>query len=372
MYRFSFHIALWFFVMGMTLSLSVAQGKEIPLSTQEDNSNPNLFQVKDFIFEHVGDSYEWHITTWGNKHIAIPLPVIVYSRERGWHLFLSSKLHHGAHQGLYIADSGKYKGKLVTRNGEGEEVRPFDISLTKNAVALIINGIILIILVMSMVRLYKKRPLQSVPGGFMGAMELFIMNIHDDLIKPCVGPEYKRYAPYLLTVFFFILINNIMGLIPFFPGGAATTGNIAVTCVLALCTFIAINLFGNKEYWREVLWPDVPVWMKAPLPLMPLIELFGLVTKPFALMIRLFVNIMAGHAIVLGLTCLIFLTVSMGPILNSSMTVVSVVMGIMMGLLELLVAYIQAYVFTMLSAVFIGLSRPHSHHSKSEIQPLLH
>jgi F-type H+-transporting ATPase subunit a len=159
-----------------------------------------------------------------------------------------------------------------------------------------------------------------------------------------------------------------MGLIPFFPGGASTTGNIAVTLVLSLCTFLAVNLFGNKEYWKEVFWPDVPLWMKAPVPLMPLIELFGVFSKPFALTIRLFANIMAGHAIILGLTSMIFLTVSMGPVINTSMTALSVIMTIFMSLLELLVAYIQAYVFTMLSAVFIGLAHPEAHHHKPKQQ----
>ncbi|MCL2097804.1 MAG: F0F1 ATP synthase subunit A [Bacteroidales bacterium] len=337
------------------------------LSAQGENSEATKkFDVKEFIFSHTGDSYGWHITTWGDTHITIPLPIIAYSKEKGWHLFMSSKLDHKEYKGFYIAQEGKYVGKLAERNAAGEEVRPIDLSLTKNAAALIINSIILICIVMSLVRWYRKRPSRSVPGGFVGAMEMFVMNIHDDLIKPCVGAEYKRYAPYLLTAFFFILINNLMGLIPFFPGGASTTGNMAVTMVLALCTFFVVNLFGNKEYWKEILWPDVPVWMKIPIPLMPVIELFGIFTKPFALMIRLFANIMAGHAIILGLTCLVFLTVVKGPTVNASMSAISVILSVLMSFLELLVAYIQAYVFTMLSAVFIGLSRPKAHHHKTK------
>lgn len=352
-------------LLAVLLSTPSALGRE----AAETGTDTKKLNVKEFILEHVGDAYEWHITTWGGRHLSIPLPVIAYTKEQGWNLFMSSKLHHGAYRGFYISHEGAHNGKLVTYNREGAEARPLDLSLTKNATAIIINCIILICIVLSVVRWYKKHPLRSVPRGFIGAVEMFIMNIHDELIKPCVGADYKRYAPYLLTAFFFILINNLMGLIPFFPGGAATTGNIAVTFVMALCTFVAVNLFGNKEYWREVLWPDVPVWMKAPLPLMPLIEVFGLFTKPFALMVRLFANILAGHAIVLGLTCLIFLTVTMGPALNAGMTAISVVMTILMSFLELLVAYIQAYVFTMLSAVFIGLSRP-QHHHQPKIQPI--
>ena len=349
------HIILICFLFAALLSAPEAFGKERVEDTK-------AFDVKEFIFEHVGDAYEWHAFTWGQTHLTIPLPVIVYSKERGWNLFLSSKLHHGSYKGFYVAQGGDHDGKLVEQNSVGAEIRPLDLSLTKNSAALIINSMIMIVLVMGLVRWYRKRAPRSVPGGVVGMMELFIMNIHDEVIKPCVGPEYKRYAPYLLTAFFFILINNVMGLIPLFPGGASTTGNIAVTMTLALCTFLMINLFGNKEYWKEVFWPDVPVWMKAPIPLMPIIELFGLFTKPFALMIRLFANIMAGHTIILGLTCLIFLTVRMGPAINTSMTAVSVVMSILMSFLELLVAYIQAYVFTMLSAVFIGLAHPQAHH----------
>ena len=337
---------------------------------EETASDTKKFNVKEFIFSHAGDSYGWHVTTWGDTHITIPLPIIAYSKDKGWNFFLSSKLHHGEYKGFYLAEEGEYKGKLVERNAAGKEVRPIDLSLTKNAAALIINSVILICIVLGMVRWYKKRPSRSVPKGFVGAMEMFVMNIHDDLIKPCAGHKYQRYAPYLLTVFFFIFINNMMGLIPFFPGGASTTGNIAVTMTLALCTFFVVNLFGNKEYWKEILWPDVPTWMKAPIPLMPVLELFGIFTKPFALMIRLFANIMAGHAIILGLSCLIFLTVVKGPAVNAGMTFISVIMSILMNFLELLVAYIQAYVFTMLSAVFIGLSQPEAHHHKAKTPKL--
>ena len=167
----------------------------------------------------------------------------------------------------------------------------------------------------------------------------------------------KESAPYLLTAFFFVLVNNLMGILPIFPGGANVTGNIAITLVLALCTFLFTNICGTKAYWKDIFWPKVPLWLKVPVPLMPMIELFGIFTKPFALMIRLFANIMAGHAAILSLVAIIFITVKAGPVINGSMTVISVLFGIFMDMLELLVAFIQAYVFTMLSAVFIGLSR---------------
>jgi F-type H+-transporting ATPase subunit a len=226
-----------------------------------------------------------------------------------------------------------------------------------------INSLVLVLIILGVSRWYRKRtPDSPSPKGFVGLMEMMIMMVNDDIVKSCVGKDYKRYAPYLLTAFFFIFVNNLMGLIPIFPGGGNVTGNIAVTLVLACMTFIAVNVFGTKEYWKEILWPEVPTWLKCPLPLMPLIELFGLFTKPFALTVRLFANIMAGHSVILALTCIIFITASLGSVLNGSMTVVSVLFAVFMNCLELLVAFIQAYVFTMLSAVFIGLSRVESHH----------
>ena len=321
--------------------------------------------VKELILEHLADSYTWHITKIGENDIAIPLPVIVYSKTSGWHAFLSFEFYkEPVHEGLYIAPEGEYKGKIVEKDAQGAEVRPFDISITKVAFSLLFNSALLIFIIMFVARSYKKGVFES-KKGFVGVMEMFIMNINDDVIKPCIGKDYKRFSPYLLTVFFFVFTNNLMGLIPLFPGGANVTGNIAITFVLAICTFIIVQFFGTKEYWREIFWPDVPMWLKVPIPLMPVIELVGVFTKPFALMIRLFANILAGHSIVLGLTALVFVTVKLGASMNASMTVVSVIFTVFINMVELLVAYIQAYVFTMLSAVFIGLARVEPHHHKS-------
>ncbi|MDH6535465.1 ATP synthase F0 subunit A [Parabacteroides sp. 52] len=314
--------------------------------------------VKEIVFEHLGDSYEWHMTQWGEKEFVIHLPVIVKGKEKGWHIFSSARLAHGAeYEGFHIASEGEYKGKVVEINPAGDKVRPsLDISLTKNALALWINCIVLLCLILPLVNWYKKST-HTPPSGWKGAVEILMINIRDEVIKPCIGEDYKRFTPYLLTVFFFIFINNIMGLIPFFPGGANVTGNIAITLVLALCTFLAVNLTGTKEYWKEIFWPEVPVWLKLPAPIMPVIEIFGVFTKPFALMIRLFANIMAGHSVILGLICLIFITVSMGAAINTGMSILAVLFSVFMNFVEILVAYIQAYVFTLLSAVFIGLSK---------------
>ena len=353
----------------------VANAQEIPATAipeeAESQGGENPVDVKGIVFGHIGDSYEWHITTWGDVHVTIPLPVIVYSEISGWHFFMSSRLeeNEGSYEGLTIAPAGsRYEGKLVEYDAEGNEVRPWDFSITKVSFALLINSFILLLVILGVARWYRKKPLESpAPKGFVGFMEMFIMMVNDDIIKSCIGPKYRKFAPYLLTAFFFIFINNLMGLVPFFPGGANVTGNIAITMVLAICTFLAVNIFGTKAYWKDIFWPDVPWWLKVPIPMMPLIEFFGVFTKPFALMIRLFANMLAGHMAMLVLTCLIFISASMGPLLNGTLTVASVAFNIFMNALELLVAFIQAYVFTMLSAVFIGLAQIEEHGHQTEV-----
>lgn len=328
----------------------------------------NTVDVKGIVFGHIGDSYQWHVTTWGHVHVTIPLPVIVYSETTGWHAFLSSRLEEndGSYEGLTIAPAGsRYEGKLIEHDAAGAEIRPWDFSITKVVFALLFNSILLVVLVLFAARWYRKNShREKSPGGFTGFMEMFIMMVNDDIIKSCVGPNYRKFAPYLLTAFFFIFINNMMGLVPLFPGGANVTGNIAITMVLALCTFLAVNLFGTKHYWKDIFWPDVPWWLKVPIPMMPFIEFLGILTKPFALMIRLFANMLAGHMAMLVLTCLIFISASMGPALNGTLTAASVLFNIFMNMLELLVAFIQAYVFTMLSAVFIGLAQEEPVHGE--------
>lgn len=338
----------------------------VPLSAA--HAQEGEVDVAEMLFGHIGDSYGWHITDWNGSHITIPLPCIVHS-STGWHVFMSSKVEHGhEYEGLFLAEEGRYEGKIVEQMADGTIARPFDISITKNVASLMITALLLIALVLGTAKWYRKHDAaeEGAPKGFAGLMEMMIMMVNDDLIKPSIGEHcYRKYAPYLLTVFFFIFLSNLLGIVPFFPGGANVTGNIAVTMVLALCTFFAINIFGNRHYWKEILWPDVPVFLKFPIPIMQTIELFGMISKPFSLMVRLFANIMAGHAMILGLVAVIFVTVKLGPVINGSMTVIAMLFGVFMDCLELLVAFIQAYVFTMLSAVFIGLSRQEEHTTKT-------
>ena len=315
--------------------------------------------MQEYLFGHIGDAYEWHITTVNGRPVSIALPVIVRSKTTGWHVFSSRHLEEGEeYEGLFISQEERFNGKVVERAADGTLVRPLDLSITKNVFSLMINCTLILVLVLGTARWYRRHDvLRETPRGLVGIMEMLIVMVEDDIIKEGVGKDYKRYSPYLLTAFFFIFINNLMGIVPFFPGGANLTGNIAITLVLAVCTFIAVNLFGNKHYWKDILWPDVPLFLKVPLPLMPIIEIIGLFTKPFSLMIRLFANIMAGHCMILGVVAVIFITAKMGPAINGSLSVIAVLFGVFMDVLECLVAFLQAYVFTMLSAVFIGMSR---------------
>ena len=320
----------------------------------EEAKEGEQINIPEIVLEHLADSYEWHIASYQGKHLSIPLPIIIRSGNTGeWHFCTA----HSLPDGFFFSE--EHHGKIYEKMADGSAKRPLDLSITKDVAQIWIVVAILITVFLSCARWYKKHDEKSdAPGGFVGMMEMFVMMIHDDVIKSSIGEKhYKPYAPYLLTVFFFIFTTNLVGLIPIFPGGANVTGNINITLFLAVCTMLAINIFANKEYWKEIFWPDVPLFLKAyPAPVMPLIELFGVFTKPFALMIRLFANMMAGHAVMLSFTCVIFLGWSMGVGFGLGLNTFSIIMLLFMNLLELLVAFVQAYVFTMLSAVFIGLA----------------
>lgn len=309
--------------------------------------------ISEVVLEHLSDAYEWHIVSYESKHLSIPLPIIVRSSATGeWYFCLPSTLPEP-----FFFDK-THHGKIYEKLADGTSVRPVDLSITKVVLQIWIAVAIMLIVFLTCMRWYRSHDtLKEAPKGLVGAMELIVMTIYDDVVKSSIGEaQYKRFAPYLLTVFFFILTCNLVGLIPIFPGGANVTGNINVTLFLAVCTMIAINLFGNKEYWKDIFWPNVPVFLKV-IPLMPVIEVFGVFTKPFALMIRLFANMMAGHAVILSFTCVIFLGWSMGVGFGIGLNIFSVIMLLFMNLLEFLVAFVQAYVFTLLSAVFIGLAQ---------------
>jgi len=330
------------------------------------------FNATEYILEHVSDSHEWHILTKKDgHHVSVPLPVILYSKHSGFHMFMSSKLAHGhSHEGFQMGHGSvevlnkkgetvekSLNGKIIELDEHGELVEaglPLDFSITKNVFMMLLSVIILLWVFLSLAKAYKKMGI-SEPKGLAGFIEPVIVFIEEDVAIPNIGEEkYVRFMPYLLTVFFFILLNNLMGLIPFFPFGANVTGNIALTFVLATITFLITQFSSNKGHWQHVFaTPGVP---KPLLLIMIPVEIIGLFTKPFALMVRLFANITAGHIIVLSLISMIFIFKSV------FVAVPSLVMVIFMDFIELLVAFLQAYIFTLLSALFIGMAMPEHHH----------
>lgn len=320
-------------------------------SRETHSGEHDKFEPGKFVIDHIKDHHEWHlITTSEGKHISVPLPVIIYSKYQGLQVFMSSKLAHGhEYKNFYIPNDGEYKGKIVEKTETEDLYLPLDFSITQVVAAMIFASIILMILFIRMGRIYKKERL-IVPTGLNGFLEPMIVFIRNEIALPNIGEEkFERFMPYLLTVFFFILINNLMGILPpIMPFGANVTGNIAVTMVLAIFTLIITQFSGTKDYWKHIFTPPgVPKWLT---PILIPLEVVGIFVKPFALMIRLFANITAGHIIILSLVSLIFIfeTIVVAP--------ASIAIVLFMNILEILVAFLQAYVFTLLSALFIGLA----------------
>ncbi len=349
-----------------------AQAEEAEMQTEEALSEeaeakPEKFDAKSFIFGHTGDSYCYHITEINEKPICVWLPVIVKSKETGWHCFSSKHVcelkegetfnHKGSNFYVSPINADQYPGKLVEVSSTGELKRPFDISFTKNAFGIFLVSIFLLAFFLPAAYKYKKDPMAK-PTKYQGMVEWLTYTVLDGIIAPNIPEKkVKKFAPYLLTAFFFIFFSNLFGLIPIFPFSANVTGNLSITIVLALMTYFIVNIFGNKHYWKDILWPDVPIFLKA-FPLMPIIELISTITKPFALMVRLFANILAGHIVIMVLMALIFIIGGMyGAGMGGVISIVSIFMTIFMTCLELLVAYIQAYVFTILSSLFIGMAQ---------------
>lgn len=322
------------------------------------------FDPKEIIFDHLGDGYGWEVPF--DHHHRIPLPVMLWADNGTFHCFSSSHITHGKPyvDGEYtwiLAKEGPNKGKVVQLLADGTELKPaFDMSITKNVCALWISVIVVLLVCLPVARWHKKHGFKA-PRGFRGAIESLIDFIYKGVIKPTLGADSRRFAPYLLTVFMFIFIMNLLGLIVVFPGGANLTGNIAVTLVLSLITFFCTNLFARKHYWKEIFWPDVPIWLKCPIPIMQMIELFGVLTKPASLTVRLFANMMGGHMIVIVLTLIIFIMADFGAAAAGAATAVSIVFSIFMLMLDVLVSFIQAFVFTMLSTTFIAMAQERGH-----------
>jgi F-type H+-transporting ATPase subunit a len=354
--------------------------------TGKHETKEEKFNTSKIIMEHIADAHDWHL--WG--HTSIHLPVILYT-DKGIEMFSSGNFNHGhdAYKGkLYTYQIIESKVKIV-KAAEAHEATPavvmdehhnvaeaheatdahaataeahdghpapiideaatshlIDFSITKNVASMMVSMLFLFLIFFSVAAAYKKRGINA-PKGLQSWIEPLIVFVRDEIARPNLGEKYQKFMPYLLTVFFFIWMNNMLGLVPFFPGGANVTGNIAVTLVLAVITFIITTINGTKTYWSHVFTPHVPLWLY---PLMVPVEIIGLFTKPFALMIRLFANITAGHILVLSLVCLIFIFKSL-PVAG-----VSVPFVVFISVIEMLVAFIQAFIFTILSALYIGMA----------------
>lgn len=353
--------------LGLSILFSISANAEVNPTSKGDGDN-TTFDAKSMIMHHVKDAYGFHLWDWDGHPVSMPLPVILWT-DNGLTTFMSNEFHHdydgkviveknggkfvNLHEKVYQLDAGATK---VAMDGEGHPSNahiPIDISITRNVLMLFISAFLLILLFTAAARRYKKSE-DNVPTGIAGFLEPLVVFVRDEIGIPMIGEKkYKRFMPYLLTVFFFIWINNIFGLIPIF-NGANLSGNIAFTMVLAIFTFIITTLSGNANYWKHIFWmPGVPVPMK--IFLMP-IEIIGMFVKPISLMIRLFANITAGHIIVLALMSLIFVfkSVAVAP--------VSVAFSLFIGVIEIIVTAIQAYIFTVLSALYFGMATEEAHH----------
>ncbi len=363
----------------MRISLFAASGEDSRLVAADSFavhglkglSETEKFNPGKMIVEHVVDAYEWHILEMGHFKLSIPLPVLLYS-EGKFYSFFSNQFHNELHsyKGFTIAEEGPHKGKIVTVK-EAITGQPgptiIDMSITKTVLAIFLSGLFLIFIFTSVARKYQRNP-NIAPTGLQNLLEPLILFIRDDVAKSSIGVKnYEKYMPYLLTIFFFIFFNNLLGIVPFFPGGANVTGNIAVTGVMAVFTFIITSFSGNKHYWVDIVnTPGVPWWLKFPIPLMPIVEIIGIITKPFVLMVRLFANMTAGHIIILGFISIIFIFGQMSTALGIGVGIPTLLFMVFMDLLELLVAVIQAYVFTLLSALYFGLALAEpEHHAKA-------
>ena len=338
---------------------------------ETEKTEKKAFDANEVIFGHVLDAHEFHFLSYKGSdgvqhHATIPLPVILYSKEKGFDVFMSSKFEHGEQNykgydlltdeeiaGMDSVNKKKYTaGQIVAVNDDGainNDLKVYDVSLTRNVVQMILALTLLVWVLLYMAKKYRSgQGITSAPKGIQNVMETLINFIRDEVAVPNLGHKYKKYFPYLLTVFFFILINNLVGLI---PGSANVTGNIAFTMVLAVISFIVIMFSTNKHYWGHIFNPPVPVGVK---PILVLVEALGVLTKPFALMIRLFANMIAGHIIIISLISLIFIFGSLSTAIGWGFSPLSIAFVVFIYFIELLIAFLQAYIFTILTAVFIG------------------
>ncbi|MGM0572805.1 MAG: F0F1 ATP synthase subunit A [Bacteroidota bacterium] len=340
------------------------------ISADEEKQQNTTVNLRHLIVGHALDAYQWHLFAIGEREISMPLPVILFYEGR-FFFFSSHHFHHGesSHKGFRIAEEGPRKGRIIPVLDDGVTPDPnasfvYDFSITKNVAAIFFSSGLLCLIFISVGRRYRKSGSNTIPSGLAAFFEPLILFVRDQIAILAIGPHrYHKFMPYLLTVFFFILLNNLLGLVPFFPGGANVTGNISVTFVLAMFTFFTTHWYANKAYWRHMFnMPGVPVFLKLPVPILPVIEIVGAVIKPFVLMIRLFANIAAGHMVILSIASLIFVLGSVSVLRGFAISPVTVLYLLFLNFLKILVAFLQAYIFTMFSAFFFGMAVPEADH----------
>ena len=311
-------------------------------SESQEKAHEEEFIISDVILDHVMDSHEWHLT----ESLVIPLPIIIYSEEKGLDFFSSANFFEHHHPVEY--KGYKLENNHILFSDSGESV--LDLSITKNVAMLLVNTAILLFVFLSVAKAYKTNAGKA-PKGIQSLFEPIIIFVRDEIVKPNISHHHERYLPYLLTLFFVVLFGNLLGLL---PGAGNLTGNITFTLFLALITFFITNFSGNKNYWSHIFWtPGVPMALR---PIILPVEIIGIFTKPFSLTIRLFVAITAGHIVLLSLICLTFIFNSYFVGIGASLVVVFI------NMIELLVAGIQAYVFTLFTALYKGMATADEHH----------
>ncbi|NPA42733.1 MAG: F0F1 ATP synthase subunit A [Chlorobi bacterium] len=367
-----FAMAFGLLLIPLMMSAAAGGGEEGGEQNGHGGEKEGL-DVGAFIAHHTGDSHDYVIEIPFFKY-TLHLPVILWT-DKGLSVFSSAKFK-GDNEGKVVVTDKKgnkfvkiheviYYADKVKDNPHPNvfdfKSRPLDFSFTRNALAILFVFLILLVLIYFTRKVYYEP--DKVPRGIAKFIEPLIIFVRDEIAIPNIGPDkYEKYMPYLLTVFFFILLSNLIGLIPFAPFGHNITGNIVVTFVLALFTFILTTLAGNKHYWKHIFNPPVPAFVK---PIMIPVEIMGMFIKPFALMVRLFANMFAGHTILISLVLLIFI---FGSVLFAP---VSGLFYVFMGFIKILVAFLQAYVFTILSALFIGLALAEDHEEEHGEKPEL-
>lgn len=326
------------------------------------------FDAAEVIFGHILDNHEYHFTEYTDDagvvhYVSLPLPIILYSKERGLSVFSSSRFEHGhaTYNGYKI---GEERIEAVREDGTVDEsVKVYDLSMTRNVVQMILGLAVLTWLMVSVANAYKKgKGVTSAPKGKQNLLEPVVTFVRDEVARPNLGNKYEKYLPYLLTTFFFILINNLFGLI---PGTANVSGNIAFTVVLGLISFVVILFSTNSHFWGHIFNPPgVPGFVK---PILILVEFLGVFIKPFALIIRLFANMVAGHIIIICLISLIFIFGQMNAYAGWGTSPVAIAFTIFIYFIEVLVAFLQAFIFTNLTAVFIGSAFEGGNHADETI-----